>query len=482
MNEIGRGGVRTMITQTQIDSVRDTYASHLPTPSEAARIKQDLRPLGDFWLRPHVLAAAEDQTRAMYPDSAPAPAAPAQRRSRTSRGGCWVLLASSDPAHPLLRDAFVLPLEWRRGGQHSPRLPRGLAEEAERILTTVGIKGLSLHLQAELEETGGSLEGIAFRYESAWAALAAGAIISDQGGENFGDVLVSSAWQPEPGATGTAPAGHLAHVNGIAAKVGAAAAHGARLLFLPRANEEEARAAAAAPGAAAPGIELRFIESTTSKPRDALQAILAELESPPTRRDGWSFEHRARYHRRLSADRGERYYVEELLDDVVHRLMPRVLTDHRLQGINRLVLVASTSPGGAFLLTQLFDPGEVLVVHDDNLPGGQPVVAELAGRLHNLPRAAGGSRQVQTHEIATGDDFETQVQRIICEWIESEDAKRIFIDVTLGHRDFLFALLAAAPPGAVVGYLTSEKQGPRAIAGTEKLKVVDWPQPASPRR
>jgi len=52
--------------------------------------------------------------------------------------------------------------------------------------------------------------------------------------------------------------------------------------------------------------------------------------------------------------------------------------------------------------------------------------------------------------------------------------------VTLGHRDFLFALLAAAPPGAVVGYLTSEKEGSRAIAGTENLKIVDWPRPASP--
>ena len=467
-----------MITNTLIESLRSTYASHLPTPSEAARITQDLRPLGDFWLRPDVLAAAADHSQALYPDSAPSQAVPEQRRPRKSSGGCWVLLASSDPGHPLLRDAFVLPLEWRREEQHSLRLPRGLAEEAERILAAVGIEGLSLHLQAELKETGGSLEEIAFRYESAWAALAAGAIILDQGGENFGDLLVSAAWQPEPGA---GAAGHLSHVNGIAAKVEAAAAHCARLLFLPRANEEEARAAAAALGAAASGIELRFIASTTAKPRDALQAILLELESPPTRRDGWGFDHRVRYHRRLSADRGERYYVDELLDDVVDRLMLRVRADHRLQGINRLVLVASTSPGGAFLLTQLFDPGEVLLVHDDNLPGGQPVVAELAGRLHSLPRAAGGSRQVQSHEIATGDDFQTQVQHIIREWIGSEDAKQIFIDVTLGHRDFLFALLAAAPPGAVIGYLTSEKEGSRAIAGTENLKIASWPPHAPPR-
>jgi len=470
-----------MITHELIESLRSTYASRFPTPSEAARIKQDLRPLGDFWLLPAVLAAAADQSRALYMDSAASPAAPAQRRSRTSRGGCWVLLASSDPEHPLLRDAFVLPLEWRRGGQHSLHLPQGLAEEAERILTAVGIEGLSLHLQAELEAAAGSLEGIRFRYESAWAALAAGAIIFDQGGENFGDVLVSAAWQPETDATIATHTGHLAHVNGIAAKVVAATSHGARLLFLPRANEEEARAGVAALGAAAAGIDLRFIEGTPAQPRDALRAILAELESPPTRRDGWGFEHRASYHRRLSADRGERYYVEELLDDVVDRLMPRVLADHRLQGINRLVLVASTSPGGAFLLTQLFDPAQVLVLHDDNLPGGQPAVAELAGRLHSLPRAAGGSRQVQTREIATGDDFETRVKRIVCEWIGSEDDKRIFIDVTLGHRDFLFALLAAAPPGAVVGYLTSEKQGPRAIVGTEKLKIVDWRPPVPPR-
>jgi len=186
-------------------------------------------------------------------------------------------------------------------------------------------------------------------------------------------------------------------------------------LFLPRANEMEARARVAALGAAATGIELRFIESTTAKPREALRAILLELESPPTRRDGWNFEDRASYHRRMSADRAERYYVEELLDDVVDRLMPRVLADHRLQGINRLVLVASTSPGGAFLLRQLFDPAEVLVVHDDELPDGQPVVAEPAGRLQSLPRAAGGSRQVQTVDIAAGEDFETRLKRSVDE-------------------------------------------------------------------
>jgi hypothetical protein len=461
-----------MITLKLIESLRTPYASRLPTPSEAAKLKQDLRPLGDFWLRPDVLAAAAEHIRVQYGCDAASQAPPEPRRSRKSRGGCWVLLASSDPGHPLLRDAFVLPLEWRRGGQHSQGLPRGLADEAERILTAVGIEGLSLHLQAELEATGGSLEKIPFGYESAWAALAAGAIIFDRGGENFGDVLVSAAWQPEQGAAVATPTGHLSHVNGIAAKVEAAAAHGARLLFLPRANEEEARTSAAALGPTAAGIELRFIESTTAKLGDALRAILTELESPPTRRDGWGFDHRAKYHLRLPKVRAEQYYVAELVDDVVDRLMPHVQEDERLRKISRFVLVASESPGGALLLTKLFDPVEVLIVHDDKLPGGQPVVTELAGRLRSLARRDGESRQVRTVGIAAGNDFETRVKRSVGEWIAGEDPERIFVDVTLGHRDFLFALLEAAPPGAVVGYLTSEKQGPLAIAGTEKLKVV----------
>ena len=170
------------------------------------------------------------------------------------------------------------------------------------------------------------------------------------------------------------------------------------------------------------------------------------------------------------------------MDDVVDRLMPRVLADHRLRGINRLVIVASTSPGGAFLLTQLFDPTEVLVVHDDKLPGGQQVVADLVTGLYGIARRAAGARQVRIVDIAAGDDFETRLNRSVREWIAGEDPEGIFIDMTLGHRDFLFALLAAAPPGAVVGYLTSEKQGPRAIAGTEKLKVVNWPPYVSLRR
>lgn len=470
-----------MITHELIESLRSAYTSRLPTASEAARIKQDLRPLGDLWLRPDVLAAAADHSRALYPENAASQTAVEQRRSRKSRGGCWVLLAASDPGHPLLKDAFVLPLEWRRGGQHSPRLPQGLSDEAERILAAVGIRGLSLHLQAEVEATGGSLEGIAFRYESAWAALAAGAIIFDQGGENFGDVLVSAAWQPEPAATLTAYTGHLARVNGIAAKVEAAAAHGARLLFLPRSNEEEARAGAAALGAVAAGISLKCVESTPGSLRDVLRTILAALESPPTKRDGWAFDHRSRYHRLLSADRAERYYLDELVDDVVDRLMPLVLADHRLHRINRLILVASTSPGGAVLLTHLFDPAEVLVVHDDKLAGGEQVVTELVSGLNGVARRGAGARHVRAIGIPAGDEFAGQVRTRVAEWTAGEDPTRVFIDVTLGNRDFLFALLAAAPPGAVIGYLTSEKEGSRAIAGTEKLKIVEWGSPGDPR-
>jgi len=460
-----------MITLKLIESLRTPYASRLPTPSEAAKLTQDLRPLGDFWLRPDVLAAAAEHIRVQYGCDAVSQATPEPRRSRKSRGGCWVLLASSDPGHPLLRDAFVLPLEWRRGGQHSQGLPRGLADEAERILTAVGIKGLSLHLQAELEATGGSLEKIAFGYESAWAALAAGAIIFDQGGENFGDVLVSAAWQAEEGSpTGGGSQGHLAFVTGIAAKIEAAAAHDTRLLFLPKANEAEARQVVSRDEQAFNAIDVRFLESTTGKPRTALREVLGELESPPTRRDGWEFEDRERYHLSLPGERAEQYYVEELVDDVIER----VHVDHRLQyrSIERLVMVASPSRGGAYLLAKVLDPAEILLLHDDRLPEAD--LSQLVAGLRDLQRSDGMPRVVTAVQCPAGDAFAADVKRAVVEFTQARGAARIFIDVTLGHRDFLFALLAAVPPGAIVGYVMSDKDRNRPKAGSTQLKIVDW--------
>lgn len=462
-----------MLTHEFIESLRGRFATQEPSSSEAATIKQELRPLGELWLQPHVLEAAARHRRSLY--GVTESSQPNDRSPLKSRGGCWVLLASSAAGHPLLRDAFTLPLEWRRGGQHSRRLPSGLAEEADRILGTLGIGGLSLHLQSQLEQGGRSLASLAFGYESAWAALAAGAIIFDQGGENFGDVLVSAAWQAEEGSPTVAGSrGHFAVVTGIAAKIKAAAAHGTRLLFLPKANEAEARQVVSRDEQAFKAIDLRFLESTTATPRVALRGVLGELESPPTRRDGWEFDDRARYHLRMPLEKAEEYYINELVDEVVERLKPGLPADPRLREIDRLVLVASDSRGGAYLLTKLFHPRAVLILHDGALREAEERVCALAAGIEQLARCGGRSLSVQIQECAPGARFEQEVKDVVAAWAARDTSARVFIDVTLGHRDFLFALLATVPGNAIVGYLKTKKRNQRFEAGTEQLRIVDW--------
>lgn len=284
-----------------------------------------------------------------------------------------------------------------------------------------------------------------------------------------------AAWQAEQGmATVAEVPGHLDVVTGITAKIEAAAAHGARLLFLPKANEPEARRIKSQNAEGFAAIDVRFLESAAAEPRAALQKVLSELESPPMKRDGWEFGTRAHYHLRMPAERAEHYYIDELVDDVVARLKKSLPADHAVSQINRLVLVASDSRGGAYLLTKLFDPREVLILHDGGLKGGDEPVASLATGLEQAGRSDGRSLRARVAKCLPGAGFETAVRQAVAEWAAEDAAARVFIDVTLGHRDFLFAVLAAAPKNAVVGYLTTEKRNKRFEAGTEQLKIVDW--------
>jgi hypothetical protein len=465
-----------MLTHAYIEDLRSRFAAQAPSPREAARIKDTFRPLGELWLRSEVLQAAHRYSESLYADGSPPEDArrfpDVARLPATSRGGCWVVLAASEPDHPLLRDAFLLPLEWRRGEQHSPKLPRGLADEASRVLAMLGIAGVSLHLQPSLEAAGGSLSQLALGYESAWAALAAGAVIFDSGGENYGDVLVSAAWQADGETPELAGRGHLAAVSGVVAKIKAAAAGGARLLFLPGANEVAAQKALSGGGVSgASSVELRFLHSAVVEPREALQPVLDELKSPPTRSGGWDFDARVAYHLSIPLERAEQYYVDELIDDVVDRMRPTMQSDHRLAGIQRVVLVASESRAGASLLVKLFDARDVLILHDGGLRGGEECVDALANVLRSIPRVDGHPRRVEAVRCAAGEGFAAQVRQTVRMWAAGE---RVFVDATLGHRDFLFALLAAAPEGAVIGYLNTAKANNRFQAGTEQLKIVDW--------
>ena len=159
-----------------------------------------LGPLAGSWLRAEVLSLARRWQREMHGEPGGTPGVNA---APIERGQIGILLATQNAkSFPLLRPAFVLPVEWRRAGRSSDLLPAGMADFANSVLRDVGVADLSLHLAALLEKSGTDLSGLRFSYESAWAALAAGAIVAKQQGATLPDVLVSAAWTSADGRPG----------------------------------------------------------------------------------------------------------------------------------------------------------------------------------------------------------------------------------------------------------------------------------------
>ena len=57
-----------------------------------------------------------------------------QQNVKPGEFGMLVAVWEGAARFPVLRSAFVLPLEWRRDTEHSSRLPASLHIEAERVL------------------------------------------------------------------------------------------------------------------------------------------------------------------------------------------------------------------------------------------------------------------------------------------------------------------------------------------------------------
>jgi hypothetical protein len=433
--------------------------------TRARDIVRGLGPLAALWLRPEVL----DRAHAWHCEmtggaSSPRPGiGPA-----VARGQIGILLATEAPdSLPLLRPAFVLPVEWRSGGRSSPLLPAGLAAFGDKVLRDIGIPGLSLHLASWLERDGGDLSGLAFSPDSAWASLAAGAIVASQGGLTLPDVFVSAAWSRDD-----ARRGWITRVEHVAAKLDAAAEAGAAIVLLPRENDAEA----AAWQAQNPGkrLDVRHLSNATGDPQRALADVLHALEATPTRAAGATFEECAAYYVRMPEAGHNEYYRDELAAEVVARMRPQVDAAPRLRDVDRLVIIASRSWSLGVLLTLLFDPPHVLVLHDGGLNQAAHV---LMGELPTVGRNGLSPRAVTEARCCPGDTFPEEVAAALNAFASDAVQGTVAIDLTAGYRDFHFAVLAALPPKAeaVFVHAPQDRRHWRVRPGTEQLRRLIVP-------
>jgi len=432
----------------------------------AVTVVHELGPLANVWLRPEVIDRARAWRDAVneIPASENRWVAPSPER-----GQIGILLATHNPETlPLLRPAFVLPVEWRRGEKNSQRLPIGLADEARRVLEDLELVEPSLHLASWLEEMDADFSALEFTTDSAWAALAAGAIVTHEGGVTLPDVMVSAAWTRER----QKGQGRIRSVQSIDHKLAAAAACGAKWIFVPQENRHEVEALAADH----PGRELQidYLPNLSTVPRAAIATVVSALQAKPTRDAGADFAQRSNYYVRMPRPKQDTYYRDELLAEVVAMLEPSVRDDQHLLDIDGIVIIVSESKSIVHLMVGLFDPARVLLLYDGKMA---ETISDLVDSLAGMPRADGQTRQV-THVQLPEDNalLEGLIQQVS---LFSQNCRRVAVDLTSGYRHYMFSLVAALPGNGVPMYFdTKLDEVYRTVRPeTTDLHVVQLPSP-----
>ena len=144
--------------------------------------------------------------------------------------------------------------------------------------------------------------------------------------------------------------------------------------------------------------------------------------------------------------------------------------------MRKLAFIASPSRSVPCLFATLFDPGQVLLLHDGELEAR--VIADCRRDLAEVGRGGRPAREVMVQQCrpeALQDDLLRHLQAFEA----AHPAGRLLIDLTPGYRAFNLALLAAAPPTAVLAYVHSPQakgfSRGRVRAGNEELRVFELP-------
>lgn len=240
-----------------------------------------------------------------------------------------------------------------------------------------------------------------------------------------------------------------------------------------RSRENAAEAAAWQTQNPGKRLDVRHLSNATGDPQRALADVLHALEAAPTRAAGATFDECAAYYVRMPEAGHNEYYRDELAAEVVARMRPQVAAAPRLRDVDRLVIIASRSWSLGVLLTNLFDPRHILVLHDGGLDHAVRTLVD------SLPSIGGGrsSRTVTETCCHPGDTFTDQVAAALSAFATPDKTGTLAIDLTAGYRDFHFAVLASLPPNAEVVFVHApqDRRHWRVRPGTERLRQLVVP-------
>lgn len=98
-------------------------------------------------------------------------------------GACLLVLVCSAGEHSILREGYLLPVHWKHGGTHDPRLPGMVRQVADEALQALGSNSYSLHmmLPGQTGPTQPFLPDVTDEMKSAFASLACGLQMLEKG-------------------------------------------------------------------------------------------------------------------------------------------------------------------------------------------------------------------------------------------------------------------------------------------------------------
>jgi hypothetical protein len=247
------------------------------------------------------------------PDAQGSPELPVSAPRWDAPPGAAILLYANDrdPILPGLGRGLLLPVQWREGTDHSPRLPSGVLEVARKVLEVTGITGHSLHLSSELE--GYDLSELPLLGDSVFVPLAAALIVARSGGKPRMEVFSTGGWD-RVGSRVAGVDGYRAKLWAIRQMPGGREAS----LFVP--GDGDARLAQEALDAleseSPQGRKVTITPLGAAGKQEGLEQLLMQLagllqafETPPARHEG-NFQQRLDYANRPDIQARPRYQLE----------------------------------------------------------------------------------------------------------------------------------------------------------------------------
>ncbi len=438
------------VTEAWLTEVCGGRVEELSGP-KAYRVAAQMGLLAPWWLREEVIQKARtyafqlhgetEETRKRFDFWQPV------RRVPEESGCCWLLLVNRRPEQlGLLRPAFVLPVRWVKDLPHHSHLPEGLCRLADQVLTQLSTEKqidpntrwglqpcwewwLACHDLSCLEWQ---------RWESVWVALSGGLLLTYWEGRPNPTVWATGAYQPGQG---------ISRVEGVGPKAWAAWQMGAKVLFVPKGQEEEVRQFLDQQGVDT-DLEVLPFPAGPVELRKCLAPYLARLEVPPG--PDAPPDRQTAYFLRIPDDaKARQYYAGHILPKVRDRWVQNLKLSSL--GATHLVTIVSKGFDLTALAVGVFQPEQCLVLFNQEMAQeAQSLPARLraiAPQCHFVPREFFG---------ASREDLFQEFQKAIQDFLAGLPPERLLVDLTPGQRIMNLALYDAVPEGSFVIHCQTE--------------------------